>query len=274
MSLQGKVVAITGAAGGIGLTTARMFAEAGASVLMSDLDAERLESAVAEVSRAAAATRGFPADVTKPSDVEALVEEARRAHGRLDIMVNNAGVLATGPFDAMSDQTLARHIQVNLLGVMYGTLAAARVMRAQPGGGHIVNIASLAGLSAVPGAAAYCASKFGVRGWTLSCALELRDTPVRLTVVCPDAVETPMVERAAEEGGSPIIFSGNTLAPEQVAEVILRVIGKPRREVGIPASRAFLAKFSALFPETAHWALGFFERLGRKNIARRGGTSA
>ncbi|MDP3939456.1 MAG: SDR family oxidoreductase [Deltaproteobacteria bacterium] len=272
MSISGKVVAITGAASGIGLAASKLFAKSGATVLMSDLDAAALEAAAAEIRKDAPTAQSFPADVTKPADVEALVQEARKAHGRLDVMVNNAGVLVTGPFDAMTEETLARHIEVNLLGVMYGTLAAARLMRAQPGGGHIVNIASLAGLSAVPGAAAYCASKFGVRGWTLSCAQELRDTPVRLTVICPDAVETPMVERAAAEAGSPIIFSGTTLTVDRVARAIVQAVEKPRREVCIPAHRGFLAKMGSLFPDTGDWLLALFERTGRANIARRGRT--
>lgn len=272
MSISGKVVAVTGAASGIGLAASKMFAKSGAAVLMSDLDAAALAAAAAEVRKDTPTILSFQADVTKPAEVEALVQEARKAHGRLDVIVNNAGVLVTGPFDAMTEETLARHVEVNLLGVMYGTLAAARLMRAQPGGGHIVNIASLAGLSAVPGAAAYCASKFGVRGWTLSCAQEFRDTPVRLTVICPDAVETPMIERAAAEAGSPIIFSGTTLTVDRVARAIVQAVENPRREVCIPAHRGFLAKMGSLFPDTGDWLLGLFERTGRANIARRGRT--
>ncbi|MFQ5456824.1 MAG: SDR family NAD(P)-dependent oxidoreductase [Myxococcota bacterium] len=273
MALDGKIVTITGAASGIGLMSAKLFAQAGATVLMSDADGGRLESAVQEVTRVRPDTRGMIADVTKPADLEALVEEARETHGRLDVMMNNAGIAVTGAFDEISDEDATRHITVNLLGVMYGTRAAARLMRGQQSG-HIVNVASLAGLSAVPGAAAYCASKWGVRGYTHSCALELRDTPIEFTVICPDAADTPMLDAIIEEGHSPLILSGSTLTAERVARTIVGVVEKPRREIAIPASRGVLAKFGMLFPGKAtDGLLSVFEKKGRETIAGRRKTA-
>ncbi len=268
MRFQGKVVTITGAAGGIGLETAKAFAREGAKVLLSDVDGEGLKRAVEEVAKLQPDARGITADVTRREDLVRLVEEARSSHGRLDVHVNNAGLAVCGPFDAISDEEMERHITVNLLGVMHGTRAAARIMRAQEGG-HIVNIASLSGLSAVPGAAAYAASKFGVRGYTLTCALELRDTPVRVTVICPDAVETPLLVQAARDGSAPIIFSGKTLTPDRVARAILDVVENPRPEVCIPGHRGILCKIGALVPGWTDPIYPLFERLGRKTISRR-----
>ncbi len=268
MTIEGKIVVITGAASGIGLMASKTLARAGATLIMSDADSGALEAAVSEVAQIRSGTRGMVADVTKPGDHTALVEEARKTHGRLDVYVNNAGIAATGPFDEISDSVMAQHIEVNLLGVMYGTRAAARLMREQKSG-HIVNIASLAGVSPVPGAAAYCASKFGVRGYTHSCALEMRDTPVRFTVICPAAVDTPMLDKIIDEGDSPIILSSNTLTVERVAQTILDAIEKPRREVVLPAGLGFLAKFGMLFPGTADGLVSVFERKGRETIAQR-----
>ena len=273
MTIEGKIAVITGAASGIGLMTSKALARAGANLLMSDLDAVALDAAVAEVTQIRSGTRGMVADVTKPGDHTALVEEARKTHGRLDVYVNNAGIAATGPFEEISDAVVARHIEVNLLGVMYGTRAAARLMRTQRSG-HIVNIASLAGLSVVPGAAAYCASKFGVRGYTHSCALEMRDTPIRFTVICPDAVDTPMLDNIIKEGDSPIILSGNTLTTERVAQAILKALEKPRAEVAIPASRGWMSKLGMLFPGTADGVVSALERKGRETITRRRGASS
>jgi 3-oxoacyl-[acyl-carrier protein] reductase len=271
-TLQGRVVAITGAASGIGRVTARAFARAGATVVLGDVAVENLEAAVKEAGAEGANARGIRVDVTRAADVAAFVEGARAAHGRLDVLVNNAGVLVSGPFDALTDEETEMHILVNLLGVMHGTRAAARIMRAQPGGGHIVNVASLAGISPVPGAAAYAASKWGVRGYTHSCALELRDTPVRISAVCPDAVETPLLGRRAE--GSPIIFSGGApMDPARVADAILDVVRHPRREVCIPASRGFLARISSLFPGFTERFLPLFERAGEKTLADRRGRT-
>ena len=267
MRFQGKVVTITGAGSGIGLEIARAFAREGARVVLSDVDPKLLERAVEEVSNIQADARGVVADVTRPADLAALLDDARSTFGQVDVHVNNAGVLTTGPFDALSDADVERHIRVNLLGVMYGTRAAVRIMRDQ-GSGHVVNIASLAGLAGVPGAAAYSASKFGVRGFTLSAAGELRDTSIHLTTVCPDAVETPMVDRAASEAGSPLIFSGTMLKPEAVAAAVLDVIEKPRPEICLPRHRGIMAKIGSFFPSMGDRTLPQLEKLGEKAIAR------
>jgi 3-oxoacyl-[acyl-carrier protein] reductase len=268
MRFQGKVVTLTGAASGIGLATAKAFAREGAKVLLSDADAERLKQAVAEVVRLQGDARGVPADVTRPEDIARLVEEARASHSRLDVHVNNAGVLHTGPFDAISDEEMTRHITVNLLGVMHGTRAAARVMRAQ-GGGHIVNIASMAALTATPGMAAYGASKFGVRGYTLACGQELRHTPIRISAILPYSVQTPLLESASREGSAPILFSNPTLTTEQIAKATLKVIEKPRPEVIIPAYLGVLSKIGTFFPSLGRGVIPLLEWLGSKGLARR-----
>jgi 3-oxoacyl-[acyl-carrier protein] reductase len=276
MRFHGKVVTVTGAASGIGLEIARRFAEEGARVVLSDVARDRLEKAVQEIARIQEGSSGVPADVTRPADLVALVEAARAAHGRLDVHVNNAGIAVPGEFDAITDEEMERHILVNLLGVMHGTRAAARLMRAQAGGGHIVNIASLAGISPVPGAAAYAASKWGVRGYTLTCAFELRDTPVRLSTVCPDAVETPLLDPIEQTGAAPIILSGGSpLSPRRVADAVLDIVERPRREVCLPAWRGALARVGTLFPSFSELLFPFFEKKGRDEIARRraGGTS-
>jgi NAD(P)-dependent dehydrogenase (short-subunit alcohol dehydrogenase family) len=262
MRFQGKVVTLTGAASGIGLATAKAFAREGAKVLLSDADAERLKQAVAEVVKLQGDARGVPADVTRPEDIARLVEEARASHSRLDVHVNNAGVLHTGPFDAISDEEMTRHITVNLLGVMHGTRAAARVMRAQ-GGGHIVNIASMAAL------AAYGASKFGVRGYTLACGQELRHTPIRISAILPYSVQTPLLESASREGSAPILFSNPTLTTEQIAKATLKVIEKPRPEVIIPAYLGVLSKIGTFFPSLGRGVIPLLEWLGSKGLARR-----
>ncbi len=275
MRFRGKVVTLTGAAGGIGFEIARRFAEEGAIVVLSDVAAERLAETVERIAKQFDGARGIVADVTRPEDLAALVETARATHGRVDVHVNNAGVLVPGIFDTITDEEMERHIRVNLLGVMHGTRAAARVMRAQPDGGHIVNIASLAGISPVPGAAAYAASKWGVRGFTLSCALELRHTPVRVSSVCPDAVETPLIASAEETGACPIVFSGGApLSPTRVADAVLDIVERPRREVCLPTYRGILARLASLFPGFGDGLVSFFEEVGRKEIARRraGGT--
>ena len=270
MSLQAKVITITGAASGIGLVTAKRFAAQGARVVLGDVAEEKLRAALKQVAAIGPEARGEKVDVTDPVSMTAFLEGARSAFGRLDVHVNNAGVLLTAPFDELSDEQMERHVRVNMLGMMYGTRAAARIMKAQPEGGHIINVASLAGISVVPGAAAYAASKWGIRGYTLSVAAELRDTKVRVTSICPDAVETPLLDLGESAGASPLIWSGGApMPPERVTDAIVRAIDHPKIEICIPASRGILARISSLFPNQGHALLGLFEEAGRKVLARR-----
>ena len=270
MSLQAKVVTITGAASGIGLVTAKRFAAQGARVVLGDVAEEKLRAALKEVAAIGPEARGEKVDVTDPASMAAFLEGARSAFGRLDVHVNNAGVLLTAPFDELSDEQMERHVRVNMLGMMYGTRAAARIMKAQPEGGHIINVASLAGIAIVPGAAAYAASKWGIRGYTLSVAAELRDTKVRVTSICPDAVETPLLDLGESASASPLIWSGGApMPPDRVTDAILRALVRPRLEICIPASRGILARISSLFPNQGHALLGVFEEAGRKVLARR-----
>ena len=188
-SLEGKVAVITGAASGIGAETARRFTVAGATVVLAD---------ISDASGAAAELGGrfVSVDVTDEASVEALVAEAVRECGRIDVMVNNAGVLGPGRgilADSM-DET-RRVIEVNLIGVIHGTKHAARAMAA---GGAIVNTASMAGVVGFPGISAYGASKWGVVGLTRHTAIELGPSGIRVNCVCPTAVETPMVDGAAD----------------------------------------------------------------------------
>jgi 3-oxoacyl-[acyl-carrier protein] reductase len=272
MSCEGKVVTITGAAGGIGLVTAKRFAAEGAHVVLGDIAEDKLQAAVKEVVAIDPEARGRRVDVTDPASITAFLDGARSAFGRIDVHVNNAGVLLTAPFDALTDEQMERHVRVNLLGMMHGTRAAARIMKAQAQGGHIINVASLAGISIVPGAAAYAASKWGIRGYTLSVAAELRDTNVRVTSICPDAVETPLLDLGDSANASPLIFSsGPPMPPERVTDAILRAIRRPRLEICVPTSRGILARISSLFPNQGHALLSVFEETGRKNLAQRRG---
>ncbi len=269
MAIQGKVITITGAASGIGLVTAKRFAGLGARVVLGDVAEDRLHAALKDVAAIGPEARAEKVDVTSAASMTDFLQAARRAFGRLDVHVNNAGVLAAAPFDALSDEDMESQIRVNLLGMMHGTRAAARIMKAQPDGGHILNVASLAGISIVPGAAAYAASKWGIRGYTLSVAAELRDTRVRVTSICPDAVETPLLDLGESAKASPLIFSsGAPMPPERVADAIVGAVERPRYEICIPARRGIMARISALFPNLGPTLLGLFEEQGRRHLAR------
>jgi len=269
MAIQGKVITITGAASGIGLATAKRFAGLGARVVLGDVAEDKLQAALKDVAASGPEARAEKVDVTSAASMTAFLESARQAFGRLDVHVNNAGVLVAAPFDVLSDEEMERHLRVNTLGMMHGTRAAARIMKDQPGGGHILNVVSLAGISIVPGAAAYAASKWGIRGYTLTVAAELRDTNVRVTSICPDAVETPLLDLGESAKASPLIFSsGEPMPPERVADAIVRAVEKPRLEICVPTGRGIMARLSALFPNLGPALLGLFEEQGRRYLAR------
>lgn len=182
--LTEKVAVITGGASGIGLAVAQRFTKAGATVVIADL---------ADGADIAAELGGtfHRTDVSVAADVEALVNHTIETHGRLDIMVNNAGIIGPGRGvlgDSLDD--IRQVVDINLFGVMHGTRYAAPVMER---GGVIVNTASMAGLIGFPGISAYAASKHGVVGYTKGTAIELGPKGIRVNCVCPTGVQTPML---------------------------------------------------------------------------------
>jgi NAD(P)-dependent dehydrogenase (short-subunit alcohol dehydrogenase family) len=191
--VEGKVALVTGGASGIGRATACLLAREGARVLVGDVDEAGGRATVATVAAAGGAARFARFDVTSEPEVEAAVAEALSAFGRLDCAVNSAGI--AGVPGALHDAALAdfsRILAVNLVGVFLCMKHEIAAM-ARQGAGVVVNVASGAGLVAVPGLAAYCASKHGVLGLTRTAAVENARTGVRVNAVCPGSIDTPML---------------------------------------------------------------------------------
>ena len=199
---EGKVAAVTGAAGGIGRVAAQRFAEDGADVVLIDLPGAAIEEAVAAVENAGRKALVVEADVTNPADVKNYVEQTRSTFGRLDAFFNNAGIL--GPVSTLTDypdEIFDKVLQVNVKGVWYGMRETAPLL-AEKGGGAIVNTASIAGLQGTPTLFAYGASKHAVIGMTKSAAMTLIDRGIRVNAVCPGVIDTPMGAEL-ERGASP-----------------------------------------------------------------------
>lgn len=190
MDFAGKTVLVVGA-GGMGLACARRFAQAGAHIVLSDIDAERLAMAQAALSCA-----GIAGDIAKASECRRIVDEAAALHGRLDILLNAAGVWAEGPSESFSETDYDRVLDVNLKGAYF--LSAAAIPHLVAAGGQMIHIASDAGLMGNSGAAAYCASKGGLVLLVKALALELAPRGVRVNAICPCDVETPMLAAQAE----------------------------------------------------------------------------
>ncbi|HEY1058557.1 MAG TPA: SDR family oxidoreductase [Limnobacter sp.] len=221
--LFGKVIAITGAARGIGLTTARLLREQGAQVAMGDID-EALVKAEADKIGAMA----FKVDVRQARSMSLFVQKAEQALGDLDVMVNNAGIMPMGGFLDEDPKLTDTQIDINLRGVIHGMRAALPSMLKRQQG-HIINVASLAGRFAIPGAAVYCATKYGVVGLTESVAGEFRGQGVHFTAVMPSKVSTELAS-----GLDGAVKGIPSVEPQDVAKAISDVIIQPRLLVAVP----------------------------------------
>lgn len=174
-------------------------------------------------------------------------DAAEAQGGSVDVLINNAGVCRPGPCDAVSEEDDRLTIDVNLLGVMNGVrIFLPRFLERERG--HVINVASMAAFAPAPELAAYCATKHAVRAYTHSCALDHRHAPIHWTVVCPNAVETPMLEAMRKKRAGAVVFAEKPMPPARVARAVLDVIDSPRREVLIPGGRGRLVRFLGLFP--------------------------
>ena len=228
---EGKVAAVTGAAGGFGRATAQRFAEDGANLVLIDLEGTDIEETAAAVERAGREALVVHADVTQAADVRRYVESTRERFGRLDYFFNNAGIL--GPVAGLLDypeEQFDRVIAVNVKGVWLGLREVAPLM-AENGGGAIVNTASIAGLQATPTLFAYGASKHAVVGMTKSAAVSLVDQGIRVNSINPGVIDTPMgaeLERGSSPDAPEIArqrmqeanLMGRYGAPEEVAALV------------------------------------------------------
>jgi NAD(P)-dependent dehydrogenase (short-subunit alcohol dehydrogenase family) len=213
--LRGKVALITGAAGGIGACAARAMAAEGAAVLLTDAHADGAERVAAELGETAASCGH---DVTSEEDWKAVTAWALQAHGRVDALVNNAGVFLAAPLAETSPEDFRRVLDVNATGVFLGMRALAPVMSEQRAG-SIVNVSSVAGLMGSPLLSAYAASKWAVRGMTKVVAKELARFGVRVNSVHPGQIDTDMNARQREK------------TPELIDKLIA---GIPLQRIGTP----------------------------------------
>ncbi len=198
-NIRGKVVVITGASSGIGESTARLLAEEGAKVVLGARRKDRIDALVQEITARGGSALGFQTDVTERGDVEALAKGAVDKHGRIDVIVNNAGIMPIAPVAALKVEEWDRMIDVNLKGLLYGVAAVLPIMQKQKQG-HIVNIASVLGFKVfAPGGVVYSATKFAVRAVTEGLRLELKADNIRCTMISPGVVATELPESSSDE---------------------------------------------------------------------------
>jgi NADP-dependent 3-hydroxy acid dehydrogenase YdfG len=237
-TLAGRVVAITGGARGIGRATATALAREGASVAIGDLDLELAERTAGEIGPNVAA---FALDVTDRASFEQFVDDAEERFGPLHALVNNAGIMALGPFLAEDDATARRQVDINIHGVLHG-MKVVLPRFVSRGEGHLVNIASAAGKSPYPGGATYCGTKHFVVGVSETARGELRGSGVDVSVVMPVVVDTELAAGVGTARGIPKI------SPQDVANAIVGTLRKPHFDVFVPPAVGPMVAVAAVLP--------------------------
>jgi 3-oxoacyl-[acyl-carrier protein] reductase len=247
-----RVFLLTGAGSGIGRHLAGVLAAQGERVLATDVNAEALGAAASKDGWPAAQVRTHPLDVRAREQWEAALAAALAAFGKVDVLLNVAGILKPGNCWELDAVDVDRHFDINVKGVVHGTSVLGRYFVEQKAG-HIVNIGSLASLAAAPGLALYSSSKFAVRGFSLASAQELVAHGVAVSLVMPDAVQTPMLDLQVHYPQAALTFSGaKALTVDDISRVLLEhVLPERPLEVTLPLGRGVLARFADALPGMA-----------------------
>ena len=267
LSFRDRTVLVTGASSGIGLEAALAFAAAGSNVVLVARRAKALAGVAARARKSGAAVLVAPADVTKPAEVAASFRKAVKRFGRVDIVINNAGVLIPSEVVSMKSADLQAMLDVNLFGALHVMQQAVTLMREQ-GRGHIVNVASLAGRRGFSPLGGYCASKFGLIGLTEALRTELVGERIHVSIVLPGVVDTAMASAFDESPGAGAMWpQALNMPPSWVVWSIFLAIRFRLAEIAVPPGGALLEKLASLAPGTTdtllRWATDAAKRVGR-----------
>lgn len=226
-SISGKIVAITGASSGIGEATARHLAAQGAKVFLGARRTDRLKSIVADIAKAGGEAEAFAVDVAKSDDVFAFIKAVQSRFSRLDVLVNNAGLMPLSTFDQAKIKEWDQMIDVNIKGVLYGIAAALPVFRAQESG-HFINVSSVAGHTVRPTLGVYAGTKYAVRAISEGLRQEVGEK-IRVTIISPGAVESELAATISDPELRHQIETYRKMAipAPAVAEAIAYAIGQP-----------------------------------------------
>jgi NAD(P)-dependent dehydrogenase (short-subunit alcohol dehydrogenase family) len=245
-SLNGRVVAITGAARGIGKATAAALVRQGARVAIADIDVDLARKTAEELG---GGVRAYEVDVTSRPSVSAFLDAVERDLGPLDVMINNAGIMPVGPFHEESDASAVRQMDINVHGVIFGMKEAlARMLPRRSG--HIVNLASVAGKGGFPHLATYCATKHAVVGMSEAVQSEYGEAGIEVSCVMPALVDTELTSGVRAGRGI------EKAKPEDVADEIVDALRVPRFNVFVPRSVGRINKFMNILPRAAAEKIG------------------
>jgi NADP-dependent 3-hydroxy acid dehydrogenase YdfG len=228
-NIKGKVIVITGASSGLGEATARLLSAQGARVVLGARRIDRLQALVGDIVSQGGEALAVATDVTDRSQVQRLVDRALEAHDRIDVMVNNAGLMPHSPLARLKVDDWDRMVDVNLKGVLYGIAAALPAMQRQKSG-HFINVSSVAGHKVSVNGAVYSATKHAVRALSEGLRQEVKDWNIRTTIVSPGAVATELPSSATEADiakGLQDFYEANAISPDSFARAVAFAINQP-----------------------------------------------
>ncbi len=232
--LDGKKGIVTGGGSGLGRANSLGLAAQGAEIAVADLNLETAQKTVSDIEAAGGRGIAIQADVSQGSDVQSLVDKAVQAMGRLDLLVNCAGILPKTPLVDMSEEEWRRVMDINMTSMFFTCRAAARQMIAQGGGGKMVNFASGRGVSGMENASHYSASKGGIIAFTAAIGMELGHHGINVNAVCPGAADTPMMRSATDEASVQFLanapYNRHLIKPEDVVGSVLFLLTDLSRE--------------------------------------------
>jgi NADP-dependent 3-hydroxy acid dehydrogenase YdfG len=224
--ISGKVILISGASSGIGEATARELATRRASVVLGARRTERLEKLVTEINTTGGTAHFRALDVTKAEDFDAFARFAHEEFGKIDVLVNNAGIMPLSPLDALKVTEWNQMIDVNIRGVLHGIAATLPIMK-QQGFGHIVNVSSIGGHLVYPTAAVYCATKHAVIA--ISEGLRQENTQIRVTIITPGVVESDLASTITHAGAQQAMseFRRIAIGPDAIGRAVAFAVEQP-----------------------------------------------
>lgn len=241
-NIRGKTIAITGGARGIGLATASALLARGARVVIGDRDVSVLDKAVKQLGSSGPVT-GHPLDVTDRESFSTFLDKARAdGEGHIDVLINNAGVMPVGPFLEQTPESIRSATEVNFYGVLNGCqLVLPEMVKRRSG--HIINIASMAGIVAVPGQALYAGTKFAVVGLTTAMSDEFAPQGVTISGVLPTFTNTELIS------GTTPSAAQKPVEPEDIAAGVIKVLDKPKTLISVPGFGRRAAILATLLPD-------------------------
>ena len=254
-----KSAVVTGAAGAIGSAICAQLLTRGYQVLAVDIDTAGLD----RLGRRVIPVR---ADLTAPKFSEQVVEAVHAAGGRCDLLVNNAGIVVAGPIEAADPEMIRREQQINLQAPILLTRALLPLLKQNRG--QVVSVASLASMLPLAESPGYSASKAGLRAFMLALSLREKETGVRISLVHPGAVDTPMLRHETATGGSALNFLGTPLSPDTVADAVVGNLDHPHLETSLPRYDGWLVKLVGLTPAVLQRIRPILERTAQSRLEK------